>query len=116
MTLHFVPLTPQIQVTNESVPEGDSGTTPLVLPVTLSYSSTQAATVQWNTLPPDETPGCTADPGTDYIAASGTVTFAPGVTAQSVTISVLGDTVVEPNECFGVSFHDPVNATLAAKS
>ena len=42
------------------------------------------------------------------------MTFVPGVTAQSVTISVLGDTVVEPNECFGVSFHDPVNATLAA--
>jgi hypothetical protein len=113
VTLHFAPLPPQIQVTNASVPEGDSGTTPLVLPVTLSYSSPQTATVQWNTLSPGETPGCTADPGTDYTAAGGTVTFAPGVTVQSVTISVLGDTVVEPDECFGVSFHDPVNGTLA---
>jgi hypothetical protein len=113
VTLNFAPLPPQIQVNNASVPEGDSGTTPLVFSVTLSYSSTQTATVQWNTLSPGETPGCTADPGTDYTAASGTVTFAPGATAQSVTISVLGDTVVEPDECFGVSFHDPVNATLA---
>jgi hypothetical protein len=113
VTLHFAPAPPQIQVTNASVPEGDSGTTPLVFPVTLSYSSTQTATVQWNTLPAGEPTGCTADPGSDYIAASGTVTFAPGVTTQSVTTSVNGDTIVEPNECFGVSFHDPVNATLA---
>jgi hypothetical protein len=112
VTLHFAPLPPQIQVTNVSVPEGDSGTTPLVLPVTLSYSSPQTATVQWNTLAPSETPGCTADPGTDYIAASGTVTFAPGVTAQSVTITVNGDTVVEPDECVLVHFHDATNAVV----
>jgi len=112
VTLHFAPLPPQVQVTNASVPEGDSGTTPLVFPVTLSYSSTETATVQWNTLAPSETPGCTADAGTDYIAASGTVTFAPGVTAQSVTITVNGDTVVEPDECVLVHFHDATNAVV----
>ena len=114
VALHFAPLPPQIQVTDASVPEGDSGTTPLVFTVTLSYSSsTLTETVDWDTLAPSQTPGCAADPGTDYIAAGGTAEFAPAVTEQSVTITVNGDTLVEPNECFGLSLHDPVNATLA---
>ena len=48
----------------------------------------------------------------DYVAGSGTVSFAPGETAKSVSISVHGDTLVEPDESVIVSFHDTTNATI----
>ena len=58
-----------------------------------------------------------ATAGVDYVAASGTVTFAPGETSQTVPITVLGDTIDEPPLLSGewglVSFSNPsANATL----
>jgi chitinase len=93
-----------------SVLEGDSGTTALQLPVTLSNPSTQTITVDWNTGPAGSPPR--ADPASDFTAASGTVTFAPEETAKSVSISVNGDVLVEPNEWITVSFKNPTNATM----
>ena len=69
-------------------------------------------TVPWQTFTNPGPPSCQADPANDYVPASGTVTFAPGVTAQSVTITVNGDTVVEPDECVLVHFHDATNAVV----
>ena len=40
------------------------------------------------------------------------MTFAPGETAKTVTISVNGDTDVEPNEWITVSFKHPTNAKM----
>src|SRR5438876_6853139 len=49
----------------------------------------------------------------DYVAASGTVTFLPGVTSQPVAVTVNGDTKSEPNETFFVNLSNPVNATIS---
>jgi hypothetical protein len=49
----------------------------------------------------------------DFAPASGTVTFAPGQTEQSVTIQVKGDTLREPDELALVSFRNPSFGTLA---
>jgi streptogramin lyase len=95
-----------------SVVEGDSGTTSLGVPVTLSHASTPTVTVQWATRVFSGNPQCQADPATDYTPASGTVTFAPGDTTESVHIDVHGDTIVEPNECIIVQFTSPTNAKL----
>jgi hypothetical protein len=96
-----------------SVQEGNTGTTSLSVPVTLSFASSQTVTVQWNTMfwPGGDTNQ--ADPTTDYTPASGTVTFAPGQTSASVSIPVNGDTLVEPDEYVIVSFHDPTNGIMA---
>ena len=40
----------------------------------------------------------------DYAAASGTLTFAPGTTTQTITVLVNGDTAVEGTESFLVNF------------
>src|SRR5439155_3012324 len=48
----------------------------------------------------------------DYLAASGTVTFAPGQTSQPVTVNVVGDTKFEPDETFSVNLSNPNNATI----
>ncbi len=38
--------------------------------------------------------------GTDYVAQSGVLTFAPGVTTQAVTVTVLGNAAIQPNKTF----------------
>ena len=44
----------------------------------------------------------TATAGSDYNAASGTLTFAAGETSKTVTVAVRGDTLVEGAETFRV--------------
>jgi len=51
--------------------------------------------------------------GSDYIAASGKLTFAPGVTSQTIAVSVLGDKLVEKDEIFVVDLSAPTGATIA---
>jgi hypothetical protein len=55
----------------------------------------------------------TATAPTDYPAASGIVTFAPGETTKDVSVTVNGDTTYEPGETFFVNLTGPTNATLA---
>jgi len=87
--------------------EGNSGTTPFVFTVTLSAASASTVTVNYATA------DGTATAGSDYLATSGTLTFNPGVTTQPITVSVIGDTTVEPNETFFVNLSSPSNATIA---
>jgi Calx-beta domain/IPTL-CTERM motif len=101
------PPLPSLSINNVSANEGDSGTTPFAFTVTLSAASASTVTVNYATA------NVTATAGTDYVAASGMLSFAPGVTTQPVTVLVNGDTQVEPDETFAVNLTAPVNATLA---
>ena len=78
--------TPAIAITDAFVIEGDSGTTPATFDLTLSVATSQAVTVTWAT---DDGSATTGD--NDYVGASGTVVFAPGETAKTVTVAVKGD-------------------------
>ncbi len=49
----------------------------------------------------------------DYEAGDGVVTFAPGVTHQTVTVTVHGDARFEANETLEVTLGAPVGATIA---
>ena len=49
----------------------------------------------------------TAISGTDFTATSGTLTFASGVTSQTITVPVLADTAFETTERFTVTLSDP---------
>jgi hypothetical protein len=85
------------------------------VPVTLNRASATPVTVNWATR--DTGASGIAKAGVDYVAASGTVTFAPGETGKTVPITVLGDTVDEPDLLYGewglVSFSNvSSNATL----
>src|SRR5205823_13043755 len=55
----------------------------------------------------------TAMAGSDYQATSGTLTFMPGETQKTVTVSVIGDTANEPDETFFVRLSSPSNASIA---
>ncbi len=59
----------------------------------------------------------TATAGADYTAASDTLTFAAGVPSQTITIGIIDDVEVEPNETFTVALSNPTGgATLGANS
>ena len=88
--------------------EGNSGTTAFVFTVSLSNASAQPITVNFATADGSAT---LAD--SDYQSASGTVTFAPGQTSQTVTVLVNGDTKFEADETFSVNLSGATNATIA---
>ncbi|MEL4895929.1 Calx-beta domain-containing protein [Crocosphaera sp. Alani8] len=49
----------------------------------------------------------TATAGSDYTATSGTLTFAANSTSQTVTIDILDDSELDPNESFTISLSNP---------
>lgn len=53
-----------------------------------------------------------ATAGSDYSAASGSLSFAPGETSKEFPVAILGDSTVEPDESFSVSLGNPVGALL----
>jgi uncharacterized repeat protein (TIGR01451 family) len=99
--------TPSLSVSDVRVTEGNSGTLAAVFNVTLSATSTQTVTVNYATA------NGTAAAGTDYLAASGTLSFAPGTTVKTISVTVNGDTTVEPDETFLVNLSAASGATLA---
>ena len=56
----------------------------------------------------------TATAGSDYTAASGTLTFAPGETSKTFTVAVLDDALGESNETVLLTLSNPTNAALSA--
>jgi Calx-beta domain-containing protein len=97
---------PVMSVSDASVTEGNTGTTTLAFPVTLSSAASQVVTVSYSTA------DGTATAPSDYVAANGTLTFRPGERTKSIAVSVIGDTAFEPDETFTVSMTSPVNATV----
>jgi reprolysin-like metallo-peptidase family M12B/Calx-beta domain-containing protein len=100
----FGPVT--INAGDGSVVEGDTTNPDLLVPVTLSGPSAGVVTVAYATA------DGTATAGTDYTAATGTLTFAPGVTSQNVTVSVISDLLDEANETFFVNLSAPTGGTI----
>jgi hypothetical protein len=58
------------------------------------------------------TSNATASFTSDYVAASGTLTFAPGETTKSIAVTVNGDTLLEPVETFHVDLSGVSQASI----
>lgn len=95
-----------LAIDNVELVEGHSGTTAFVFNVSLSLASASAVTVDFATR------NGTALAGSDYIATSGTVTFAPGELTKPVTVLVNGDTVQEDVEVFFVDLSNASGAEI----
>ena len=100
------PLT--VGIANASLIEGNSGTVNATFTISLSAAATQTVTVNY------ATSNGTAASASDYLAASGTVTFLPGEISKTVTIKVIGETLLERAENFFVTLSNPVNAGLGS--
>ena len=81
-----------------------SGTTTALFTIQLSNPTSQIATIDYATI------DGTATAGSDYIATSGRLTFAPMETVKNVAVTILADQIYnEPNETFRVSFTNGQN-------
>ena len=56
----------------------------------------------------------TATAGSDYTAASGTLSFAAGEVLKTLSVTILNDSVVEANETFSVRLLNPVGGLVVA--
>jgi hypothetical protein len=93
-----------------SMTEGNTGSSTVTLTATLSAPTSSTVTVRYSTA------NGTATAGSDYAAKAGTLTFAAGVTSQTLTVTVYGDRTKESNETFTVTLSGAVNATLGTAS
>lgn len=96
-----------LRIQDVSVFEGDRGSRKIRLYVSLTNSSDQTVTAGYRTV------DGTAIVKSDFVAGTGTVTFLPGETLKTITLSVKGDRSVEPDEAFTVELVNPVGATIA---
>ena len=101
---------PQVSIELAVQVTEDAGTAEVA--VSLSESSLQTVTVDY------ATSDGTATAGTDYVASSSTLTFAPGITEQKIPVTVINDGVdeEEENETFTITLTGPNNASLDANS
>ena len=96
------PPTPTVSVADASASEGSA----VEFTVSLSAASSSQVTVAY------ATSDGTAESGTDFTAASGTLTFAPNETEQTVSVATVDDDDDEENETFTLTLSGPTNATL----
>jgi sugar lactone lactonase YvrE len=88
--------------------EGNTGTTTFQVNVSLSNPTVQTVTVDY------ATSDGTALAGSDYVATSGTLTFPSGTTTLPVSVTVNGDTVIEPDETFNITLSNAINVSFVS--
>ena len=99
---------PELLVEDCVATEGNTGTAPCVVSLSLSTPSGFTVTANY------ASQGTTATSGVDFTPASGSVTFPPNTdTPQTVTVAVLGDMAPEGQELFSVVLSGASNVQLA---
>jgi CSLREA domain-containing protein len=99
---------PTLAINDVTQNEGNSGTTTFTFHITKTGATQLSASVTVNTAN-----GTASAPG-DYAAiVNQVVTFAANETDKTVNVSVVGNTVVEPDETFFVNLSNPANATIS---
>jgi hypothetical protein len=99
---------PTISISDATAGEGDSGFTDIKFTLTLSTVSGRVVSVGFNTF------SDTAQAGVDFQNVFSTlVFFNPGETSKTMTVHVIGDTLIEPDETFQVFLNQPIGVTFA---
>jgi Calx-beta domain/von Willebrand factor type A domain len=91
-----------VRIGDAVVPEGNVGTTPVTLTVTIDEPSTTPVSVYWSTVANTANAADFVDQGNDLI-------FAPGETSKQITVAVVGDQLQEGDETFGVQLTAPAS-------
>lgn len=82
-------------------------TSPFNFTVTLTPAASQTVTVDY------ATDNKTALAGSDYNTESGTLTFNPGETQKTISVTIIDDADVEPSELFHVNLSNATNAAIS---
>jgi hypothetical protein len=101
------PAMPSLSIADAAVKEGHSGVKFMTFTVTLSAAAASPVTVAYSTA------DGTATSGSDYVAASGSLTFAAGETSKTITVKVKSDRASEGNETFTIRLANAGGATIA---
>ena len=108
----FVDDEPRISISDFAKAEGKKGQKTLfTFTVTLSAAYDQAVTMSFRTVN-----GTATTSDGDYVAKTGTLTFAPGETTKTITIEVKGDSKREANETFYLDLFGNSGNSLFAKN
>lgn len=97
---------PDISIADVSVVEGTGGQSFANFIVSLSSASPNTVTVDYTTQ------SGTAFANLDFVPATGTLTFLPGETEKTISVEVITDSIIEPNEIFAVRLSNAVNGTI----
>jgi hypothetical protein len=103
-----ISIEPRIAVADRHLLEGDVGLTEAAFTVFLTHPATVPVTVSYATA------DGTALAGTDYFAASGTLTFAPGTIEQTASAFVITNTTAQPDRSFTLGLSNPTGAPIGA--
>lgn len=95
-------------ITGTAVAKPPSGTANAVFAVTFNNPGSQPVAVNFNTA------DGTAHAGSDYVAASGTLMFAPGITTQPVTVQIFGGIPNASNLTFSVRITTVADGSILA--
>jgi hypothetical protein len=98
---------PALSIGDVTILEGNAGQANAVFTVSLLPVAGQTVTVDYATA------DGSAAGGTDFVAASGTLTFLAGDSSKTITVPVTGDTLDEDDETFTVNLTNAANATIA---
>jgi hypothetical protein len=99
---------PTLSVTDASVVESDApALTAIEFTVSLANPCGAEVQVDYATAPG------TAAAVTDFVATTGTLTFAPGVTTQTVSVPIVNDNQFEADEYLLLNLTNPVGASIA---
>jgi chitinase len=101
---------PSLSILPVKVIEGTGANTDAVFLVTLSAASNAEVRVDFATA------NGNALEGVDYVAKSGTVSFAPGELTKTIVVPVVGDSIAEPEERFSVALTNASGALIAIPS
>jgi hypothetical protein len=79
---------------------------PALITATLNVASPLTATVTYSTS------NGSALAGSDYVPAYGILTFAPGITTRTFTVTIINDRGEEPDETLSLTLSNPLSAML----
>jgi hypothetical protein len=86
----------------QPINEGDSGTTDQVFVVTRSGDLAPIVQADYTTV------DGTAKAGVDYMATAGTLTFTANQTTATISVPIIGNTILQPNRSFAVQLSNPM--------
>ena len=92
--------------------EGNTGTSEAIFFARLSNPTSQTVTFNFATATNTSSPPNSATAGVDYIAKTGSISFAPGEIEKQIVVLINGDTVDELTELFDLEISNLRNATV----
>jgi Ca2+-binding RTX toxin-like protein len=97
----------ELSIARLEVEEGNAGSKNVMVNVSLNTATSQTVTVNYTLA------NGSATIGTDFLARSGSLSFSPGITQQSIPVTLFGDTLTETDENFFITLNGARNASIS---